>query len=306
VHQSDPAVRFFDTTARDYESRHYGEAVRSFMTVRQERVLEFVDSLGLPPGARVLDAGCGPGYLLDALARRGFRVCGLDAADGMLHCARTRLGGAAAGFSQGSIEHLPFADGVFDLVCSTGVIEYLERDTVALAEMTRVLRSGGHLIVPVTNRWSPINWFDFLIESLKRRETFRRSFNAVWTRFGRQPVLPRHFKVRQHGPAEFRASLHQAGIRLVDDVYFHFLPWPHPLDQFFPRATAVIGSKMERLGKSWLGPMAEGYLVRAVKQDVAPATVVIRHRRDVRSAVTTGRSDREDAGRFLSRIFHRS
>ena len=150
-----PAVRFFDLSARDYETKHYQDAIRSFMTVRQERVLELVDGLKLRPGSRVLDAGCGPGYLLEALASRGFEVCGLDAATGMLKSARSRLARSgprlAATFKRASIEHLPYRDESFDLVCSTGVIEYLETDGIALAEMARVLRPrAARSVVVVT------------------------------------------------------------------------------------------------------------------------------------------------------------
>ena len=134
---TDPAVRFFDSSAKDYESKYYEEAVRSFMTVRQRRVLELVDALHLPRGARVLDAGCGPGYLVEALGARGFRVWALDAVGAMLESARARLTRAQpdfpASFKRASIERLPYRNESFDLVVSTGVIEYLETDAIALA-----------------------------------------------------------------------------------------------------------------------------------------------------------------------------
>jgi len=263
------AVRFFDASARDYETRHYGASVRSFMTVRLARVLELVDTLQLPRGARVLDAGCGPGYLVDALASRGFRVCGLDAAEGMLQSARARLLEAnpefPALFERGSIEHLPYRDETFDLVCSTGVMEYLETDAVALGEFARVLRPGGHAVLPITNSLSPINWFDFVIESLKRRDLLRNAFNRVWTRLGNRPVLPRHFKVRRQHPARFRVALAAAGFELEDAAYFYFLPWPHPVDQFLPTLSALVGRRMERLARSPVGAIAEGYITRVKK-----------------------------------------
>jgi ubiquinone/menaquinone biosynthesis C-methylase UbiE len=276
--QSHPAVRFFDSAAQHYQSKHYG-AVRSFMTVRQERVLQFIEQLALPRGARVLDAGCGPGYLVQRLATSGLQVWGLDAAKNMLEAARARTAGAQLEFpvtlDLGSIEHLPYRDESFDLVCSTGVIEYLEKDTGALSEMFRVLRPGGHLILPVTNIWSPINWLDFLLESLKRRDTLRRAFNVPWQRLGGKPVLPRHFRVRRHHPGHFRASLASIGFEIEDSTYFYFLPWPHPVDQLLPATSAAVGRPLERLGKSWIGLLAEGYLALAVKP-VRAAVVVTR------------------------------
>ena len=64
-------TNFFDSNVEDYEAKHYRGQVHSFMTVRQRRVLELVDALGLPEGTPALDAGCGPGYLLEALGRGG-------------------------------------------------------------------------------------------------------------------------------------------------------------------------------------------------------------------------------------------
>jgi SAM-dependent methyltransferase len=265
----DRAVQFFDNSAEQYQTLHYGPGVRSFMTVRQARVLEIADTLGLPAGARVLDAGCGPGHLLRALASRGFRVTGMDASPGMLRVARATLEGLASAFpvsfALGNIELLPFRDGAFDLVCSNGVIEYLREDRVALLEMFRVLRPGGRLILPVTNAWSPINWFDFVLETLKRREWLLSSFNALWKRLGQVEVRARRFRVRRHPPGRFRAALAQAGFQLEDALYFHFLPWPHPLDRLLPGPSAAIGGRMERLARSWAGPIGEGYLALASK-----------------------------------------
>lgn len=248
------------------------------MTVRQRRVLELVDALHLPPGARVLDAGCGPGWLLEELAARGFRVWGLDAARGMLHSARARLERAKprfpAAFKLASIERLPYRNESFDLVVSTGVIEYLETDAIALAEFSRVLRPGGHVVLPITNSRSPINWLDFIIEYLKRRDGLRTAFNSVWQRLGNRPVLPRHFKVRRQNPTRFRESLAAAGFSLEDAVYFYFLPWPHPVDQFLPRLSALLGEPMERMGRSALGSIAEGYVTRAKKPEGSPASLI--------------------------------
>lgn len=260
---------FFDENVGDYEAKHYGAQVRSFMTVRQTRILELVDSLGLPRGAKVLDAGCGPGYLLEALARRGFQVYGLDAAQGMVRSTRARLTAANPEYlftlEVGNIENLPFGNETFDLVCSAGVIEYLREDRTVLGELFRLLRSGGALILPVTNFWSPVNYLDFFVEFLKRQRWFRRPFNALWQRLGHRPVLPRHFRVRRHRPAKLRQSLTEAGFVLRDEVYFYFLPWPRPLDRLFPKATATAERSLAPYGRSWIGPFAEGYLTLSFK-----------------------------------------
>ncbi len=221
-------TRFFDGHVDDYAAKHYGAGVRSFMSVRQVRILELVDRLELPRGAKVLDAGCGPGFLLEALAHRGFAIVGLDASPEMIRLTRQRLAGVEgdveASLDVGSIERLPFRDASFDLVCTAGVVEYLPNDDLALSELQRVLRPSGHVIFPVTNLWSPVNYFDFAIEFIKRRRVLLAAFNAVWTRLGNGPVLPRHFQVRRHRPAALRRTLAKHGLVLEDALYFFFCP----------------------------------------------------------------------------------
>ncbi len=257
-------VDHFDEAADHYAGKYYQDSERTFMTVRQVRVLELVESLGLPEGSMVLDAGCGPGYLLAALSRFGFKLHGMDGAVGMLRNARALTAETSPDrpvlFEQGDIEHLPYQDESFDLVCSTGVIEYLATDARVLSEFYRVLRPGGYLVLPVTNVLSPVVWLDGPVEYLKRQAWFRRPYNAVWQRLGQRPILPRNFKVRLHRPGGFRKSLREAGFELVDDLFFYFLPWPRPLDQFFPGPTHGLGRRMEGWARSPLGPMGEGYL----------------------------------------------
>ncbi len=262
-------TKFFDDNVADYAAKHYASGSRTFMTVRQERMLEMVDALALPAGAQVLDAGCGPGYMLAALAQRGLDVSGLDAAPEMLRMSRERLQSLHPDrtfrFELGSMEALPFADASFDVACTAGVVEYLKDDHAVLAEMYRVLRPGGYLLYPVTNLLSPVDYLDFAVEFLKRRPFLLEMFNALWTRTGHAPVLPRHFHVRRHRPAALRADLARHGFTLADSLFFFFLPLPRPLDKFFPTVSTSVGARMEWLGRSRLGVFGEGFLTLSRK-----------------------------------------
>lgn len=266
-------TRFFDDNVEDYAAKHYASGARTFMTVRQERMLEMVDGLGLAPGAQVLDAGCGPGYMLAALAKRGLDVSGMDAAPEMLRMSGDRLRASYPDrtftLELGSIEALPFPDASFDVVCTAGVVEYLRDDHAVLSEMHRVLRPGGHLLYPVTNLLSPVDYLDFAVEFLKRRPSLLGAFNAVWTRAGHAAVLPRHFHVRRHRPAALRRDIAAHGFTLIDALYFFFLPLPRPLDKFFPGMSNRAGARMERLARTQLGILGEGYLTLSRK----PATL---------------------------------
>jgi SAM-dependent methyltransferase len=100
-------------------------------------------------GRRILDAGCGSGPLSAALRDRGAVVTGFDKSAGMLELARRRLGPDADLYVADLGSPLPFPDGAFDDVIGSLVLHYLEDWTAPLAELRRVLRAGGRLIVSV-------------------------------------------------------------------------------------------------------------------------------------------------------------
>jgi SAM-dependent methyltransferase len=95
---------------------------------------------------RLLDAGCGTGRNLDELARFG-KAAGIDLAPEAIRFCRMR--GAAA--ARAELLRLPFADGTFDCVTSFDVVyhAWVTDDRAAVAEMARVVRPGGLLLVRV-------------------------------------------------------------------------------------------------------------------------------------------------------------
>src|ERR1700761_5670697 len=100
-------------------------------------------------GRRILDAGCGSGPILAALRERGATVTGLDSSAGMLELARRRLGPDADLQVADLSRPLPYPDGAFDDVIAALVLHYLEDWKAPLAELRRVLKPGGRLIVAV-------------------------------------------------------------------------------------------------------------------------------------------------------------
>jgi ubiquinone/menaquinone biosynthesis C-methylase UbiE len=146
------ALEFDERTSRRVESTYLTADV-----VRQRRVVR--GTLALRPGEQVLDLGSGPGFLAvemaDEVGADGV-VCGIDPASSMLAMAARRAG-AAVEFRQAGANRIPYADGKFDAVVSTQVFEYLEDVPGALAEVRRVLRPGGRLLLVDTD-WDSIVW----------------------------------------------------------------------------------------------------------------------------------------------------
>jgi SAM-dependent methyltransferase len=125
--------------------------------------------LGLRPGDRLLDLGCGFGRHAFEAARRGCEVVALDAGADELRDVRAMFLAMLAAGELGERTHagavradalrLPFADGAFDRVIAAEVLEHIPEDTRAMAELARVLRPGGTMAVTVP-RCGPevVNW----------------------------------------------------------------------------------------------------------------------------------------------------
>lgn len=107
---------------------------------------------GAQPGDRVLDVGCGSGYLTRVMAESvgpDGDVVGLDASPEALDSARhlTRL--ANCRYAEGTAEALPDPDGTYDVVVTSLMIHHLPESLrgQAVGQMFRVLRAGGHVLV---------------------------------------------------------------------------------------------------------------------------------------------------------------
>jgi ubiquinone/menaquinone biosynthesis C-methylase UbiE len=139
--------------------------------------LEIACAMPYAHGGRLLEAGCGTGMILRALAPVARRAVGIDISPGMLVQARAR----GLDVVHGSVTELPFADGDFDLCYSFKVLAHVEQIERALAEMTRVVRPGGHIIAEFYNPWS----LRGLIKRVKRptRISDHAHDHEVYTRY---------------------------------------------------------------------------------------------------------------------------
>jgi SAM-dependent methyltransferase len=101
--------------------------------------------LALPGAAAILDAGCGSGRTMQELAAFG-SVSGVELSEPAAEVARARGVGEVVICR---LEQLPWSAESFDLITCLDVIEHTPDDRVALAELRRVCRPGGHLLVTV-------------------------------------------------------------------------------------------------------------------------------------------------------------
>ena len=131
----------FDGVARGYDRTN---AVLSVGNAALWRIAT-VRAVDPKPGERVLDIAAGTGTSSVALAKRGAEVIALDFSAGMVEEGRKRHPDLT--FVQGDAMKLPFADGEFDAVTISFGLRNVQQPKVAIAEMRRVLKPGGRVVI---------------------------------------------------------------------------------------------------------------------------------------------------------------
>ena len=206
-----------------------------------------IRSVGIQPSWAVLDAGCGGGSflpLLNELVGANGSIAALDLAPENVELVRQRI--AAQEFSctvaprQGSLLHLPYANGAFDAVWCANVSQYLTDDEFAamLAEFRRVIRPGGLVAIKefdaTAQYWGPMEpflWTHYIEEGcrLSDRHEFRQFRGCMRT-------------------INFLSWLRKYGFA---DIHFQTVTgnWQHPLRpverQFFREVSAFWAAKAE-------------------------------------------------------------
>jgi SAM-dependent methyltransferase len=155
---------------------------------RRRVIREAVGALGLPPGARILDAGCGSGRNMVELADFG-QVTGLELSEASVERARERgVGDVVAG---SLTDRLPFPDATFDLALALDVLEHLDDDLAALRELRRGVRPGGRLLITVpAYQWL---WSSHDEVNHHRRRYTRSTLLSAASEAGWAPVSSTYF-----------------------------------------------------------------------------------------------------------------
>lgn len=142
----DRDVGAFGQRAAGYEEGYIGQMHREIA----DRTVDLALA-GEPSPGRVLDVGCGTGYLLRQLAARApeaHELIGIDAAPAMISAAEAKAADdPRLRFAVGVSESLPFPDASFDLVVSTTSFDHWGDQRTGLAECARVIAPGGHLVL---------------------------------------------------------------------------------------------------------------------------------------------------------------
>jgi ubiquinone/menaquinone biosynthesis C-methylase UbiE len=147
--QSNDVRTLFNQKARRWRSK-YGPKGKL-----NSRVEHFTARLAelCPPPSNILDLGCGTGEIAAAIDHLGYQITACDLADEMIDIARRSYAGTSVNWVclEPDWEDLPFEDSSFDGVVASSVFEYLDDVPRVAAELARVLRPEGILLLTVPN-----------------------------------------------------------------------------------------------------------------------------------------------------------
>lgn len=193
------------------------------------RLAEILALAGERIGGRILDIGCGDGILLKKIRDIGERdnlplsLTGLDVSLIRLKRTRKRSGAEVV---NADASHLPFADSVYDLVFCSQVMEHLPEPGKALAELGRVVKAGGVVIISL-----PVaSWYTIMMSKLGRKVAFLdevehlREYSCVrMERF--ESIKEFVYALKEAGlrPATYRGVYYLEGGRLWD--FMHKRGW---------------------------------------------------------------------------------
>jgi SAM-dependent methyltransferase len=155
---------FYDGQRESIESIPYSHALHEYREFK---------------GKKVLDVGCGNGYVLANYASEGAEVFGIDITEAGIDLCRKRFEyrGLSGNFRVADAQELPFTDNTFDCVCSMGVLHHVPDTQKALDEIHRVLKPGGRLILMFYHRHSAKYQFKYRVWSLATGKPMRQLVN---------------------------------------------------------------------------------------------------------------------------------
>ncbi len=114
--------------------------------VRRNLIYSIFEEYNIKSGMRILDYGCGSGFIVGQLQARGYDVCGTDISKEAIEYGTSE--GIKNLYSTNGIE-VDFPDESFDLILAMDVVEHIDQDDLVVRELERLLRPNGRLIITV-------------------------------------------------------------------------------------------------------------------------------------------------------------
>ncbi len=243
----------------------------SLIRLRHTTALNYVDELFLSKTTRILEIGCGAGFMAVALARKGFTVEAVDSVRSMIEL--TRAHARQTGMDNrihatiGDVHELAFQDQSFDLIIALGVIPWLPNLRKALVEISRVLTAGGYFVLDASNRYCLNHLLDPLLNPafgpIRKRVKHgleRAGLYKPW----------KNYEPHTYSIKDFDSYLREVNLMDIKNTNIGFGPFTFLKHSIFPdRIGLRIHQKLQRYvdsGFPILRSTGRGYIVLARKK----------------------------------------
>lgn len=157
------------------EKRFLARFVNLFLNKRINQAMSMLSNVQLK-NKQVLDVGCGGGQYLEKLIKRKAYVTGVDYSEKMIELARRFLkdrGYKGYFLIKADVSNLPFEKNRFDLVVATGLLEYLIEPSVAMKEISRVMKPNAFCLIGFSKKWSPFFFLRFSFGLFLRKKLLK-------------------------------------------------------------------------------------------------------------------------------------
>ncbi len=227
-------AQHFDSMAGGYANTYKDGSFFSYFFNRRLEIV--LGSLNKYDHATILDVGCGPGMMAEYSIEKGFEFFGIDISEKMIKECINNFGYASSThFSVGKLQKLEFSDSSFDVVLCMGALEYVERDEIedALAEMIRVLKPDGQIIMSLMNKNSFFAWHRRLrgkiLKKIKGRDVHTESYDDLSRPFDENSI---------------RVLLQSQQLSNIETVHFGLNIYPYFLEWRIPDRLRIKISKI--------------------------------------------------------------
>jgi exosortase/archaeosortase family protein len=206
--------------------------------------------------------------ILQWVAGQGAKVVGIDISEPIVHQARAAFEGRRLRPVVSDVRRLPFVDDSFDAIYSMGTVEHFVETEASVAELARILKPSGRLILGVPNRHDPF-LRPLLVAALSRLGLYAYGFEKSYSR------------------RSLRKMLEAAGLEVRSDTGILFMPgwlrmldlWCHTRARPLAVVTAALVAPFVWLDRRFSRLRRHGYLVVAVGEKPAGQVVAPTHAR---------------------------
>ena len=270
----------FDNQATYWRDTYRERSIQGIIYQRRQAIaLSYVDELSLAKRDRILEIGCGAGYVTIALAKRGFAVEAIDHSQTMVDLTaklaiKTGTKNLINAY-KADIHELSYKKGSFDLIIALGVIPWLYDVDKALFEIARILAPNGYAILTVDNSLRATTLLDprtfpviSQFQRVMKQKLERAGLLTVYNPWKNAPPY------RQHTPKQFRKELERSGFTVLKSASVGFGPFTFFGHNVFPERLGIkIQERLQEYsfsGYPILRSTGSQYIVLATKKQGKP------------------------------------